>query len=530
MDFKGIIRRRKGIFLVTFLMIILIVSAIAVYLPPIYSAEATIVIENQEIPEEYVKSTITTYVNERLHNIEQRVMSRDKLMEIIHTYGLYPEMDSTAEMVDKMRKAIQLRPIDIQISDKQSGRQMMITTAFILSYEGSDPVSVEKVTNLLADLFIKEDKQAREQMAGTTTGFFEKELKGLKQEVLRHEKKISEFKIENIEKLPGSTTINLQAISRLELDLDRIDTRVQTLRQKKILFQGQIANTEALMPVMTEDGKMASNPSERLKYLRLQLIRLQASLLPKHPDIKALKNEIAELEAQVGETDASVEKIRLLVSLQSQLAQSQAKLGKTHPDVVRLSKEVEILSNEVDQLGMAKIITQISDEKPDNPAYMNLKTQILITEEEIKAAYSERKKIEEKLEDYRKKLEMVPLVEEEYNKLTMDYENAKHKYNEILNKLLTAKISREMDMGQSGERFTITEQAVIPEAPSKPDRIKIILLGIVLGLGTGIALAALKEGLDHSVKSADDIESITGVPVIGTISIFNPRIKKESIG
>lgn len=235
------------------------------------------------------------------------------------------------------------------------------------------------------------------------------------------------------------------------------------------------------------------NPAERLKGLRLKLLSLQSTLSEKHPDIKNLKREIEELEAQVGESDDAVLKIKRLNESENQLAVLRSRLGAKHPDVIRLTKEVETLSQEVDELSTEKARLDVGENKPDNPAYINLMTQIVSTQLEIKGLIQDRQKIKQKLDEYRSKIEATPIVEKEYNELTRDYENAKRKYNEIMNRLQEATVSQGMEESQRGERFTITEPAYLPEKPYKPNRIAIILLGFVLAFGTSIGFSAIRK-------------------------------------
>jgi uncharacterized protein involved in exopolysaccharide biosynthesis len=520
-DLKGIFRRRKGIFLKTFLIIFLVICGIAFYLPPIYRSEATILTENQEIPKEYVQSTVTDYVSERMQIISQQVMRTDRLIDIIKENKLYPDLNSTGEKLRQIKKDVLLTPVEVSLVDERTGRPLKATTAFTLSYDSKDPQTAQKVADLISGLYIEEDVRRREKSATSTTEFFEKELENLKREISKNEEKISRFKTENIDKLPGSIATILQTIGRYEQEIDRINTTIRTLREKKIYLEGQIASVDPLMPVITSEGKIASNPSERLKTLRVQLIQLQSNLSDKHPDIKALKSEIAELEAQVGgNPDTSLEKVKRLQAVQSQLVQMKGELGENHPDVVKLSREADALSREVQRLGSANRARQLSEQKPDNPAYLTLKAQIYAADSEIAALLDERNRIEEQLRENRRKAAAAPMVEEEYNKLTLDYESANNKYQELLSKFMTAKIAQQVDLSEQGERFTISQPANLPDKPFKPNRLAIILVGLILGLGAALGLAALQENLDHSVRSADDVESIIGSPVIATVSLF----------
>jgi succinoglycan biosynthesis transport protein ExoP len=527
-DVMGIIRRRKGIFLTSFFIIFLTCLGIALYLPSVYRAESTIVIENQDIPEDFVRSTITTYINERLYMLQQQILSREEVLKLVNKYNLYETMDSTTEKVLRMREDIKLQTIDTAVLDERTGRAKTVTVAFKLSYEGQDPQMVVQVAGELANFFVEQDIRSKAELSGTTTNFFEKELGNLKKEISAYEAEISRFKAKNIDMLPGSIGVKQQKIAYLNQELERINTRIRTLREKNIYLEAQILNVNPLSPVVSEEGKLTKNPVDRLKYLRLQLIRMRASLSPKHPDIKALKREIAELEGQGGDTNTSAEKIKLLKQMRDDLANKKNKLGDSHPDVIRITKEVELLAKDVDRMETGSaMITRLADEKPDNPAYMNLKAQIVAADAEIKSLEEERRRKEQELEENRNKVEMIPLVEEEYNALTLNYESAKQKYNDIRNKLFAANISRQMDVNESGERFEIVEPAYLPEKPYKPNRVAIILFGLVLGLFTALSLAALQEGRDRSIKSSDEIEAIVGVPVIATVSFFESDQQKR---
>lgn len=527
---KGLLRRRKKGFLIPFLLIFLLASVIAFVLPPIYKSESKILIEGQQIPEEYVKTTITSFVEERLQSIEQQIMSRNKLLDIINQFGLYQEMKdkrTTEEILAKMRKSIALKTISASIMNKRTGRANAATVAFTLSYEGEEPAKVQRVANALASLFLEEDLKRRTELATGTTDFLEQEAENIKDQIQLLENKIRAFKGEHIGELPEHNIVNLQGYERLERELDRIDTNINALEERRVYLQGQLAQVEPLTPVMIEGEKTMMNPKERLKRLRLELFSLQSTLSDKHPDIRKLKREISELEAQVGETDDSVEKVRRLSELTGELAALRGKLGPKHPDVVKLSREVDMLANEVETLHTERATRAFSEEKPDNPLYINLMTQIASAEMQLKGYRENRNRVEKELREYQRKIENAPLVEQEYIELTRGYESAKLKYNEITSKLLTARVASGMEQTQRGERFTVIDPAGLPEKPYKPNRLAIVLVGFVLALGAGAGLAAAGEAMDHSIKTADEINEITGAPVFSSVPLMESDIERR---
>ena len=520
---KGIIRRRKKVFFLTFIFIFPLVGVIAFLLPPVYLSESTILVEAQQIPQDYVKSTITAYVEERLQVITRQIMTRAKLLRIINQFNLYQEMrdrNPVEMIITKMRKDIKLETIHAQGKDRGGGQPGATTIAFTISYEGKDPSTVQKVTSSLASLYLEEELKTKERLASTTTIFFQEELASLKKQLSVYESRISKFKEAHIGELPEHNNMNLQRLDRLERELDQVKMQANSIEERKVYLKGQIASVDPLVPVVIEGEKIAMNPKERLKRLHLQLISLQSSLSEKHPDIKKLKNEIKELEAQVGNSDDSVAKVRMLSELKGELAAKQGKLGPKHPDVIKLSKQVGMLSKEVDELLTEKAMTEVAEEKPDSAVYINLMTQIAGADIQIKALLKQRKDIAQEIKKYQIKLESAPVIEKEYNELTREYENAKRKYDDLLSKRMEAKIAQGMEETQRGERFTIIDPAQLPEKPYKPNRMMIVLLGFVLALGAGGALCAAQEGLDNTVKTADELSAVMGVPVFSEILLI----------
>ncbi len=155
--------------------------------------------------------------------------------------------------------------------------------------------------------------------------------------------------------------------------------------------------------------------------------------------------------------------------------------------------------------------------EPENPAYISLTTQIKGAEADIASLRSQQAGLREKLQMYRGRLEEAPKVEQEYLALTRDYQNASQKHQEVMNKILEARISEGMEEGQKGEKFTLIDPASFPEKPVSPKRWLIFLAGVIMSLGAGFGTVALAEHLDHSVKTSDELARLTGLPVLGSI-------------
>lgn len=528
-DVKSFVRRRKKSFLVVFTIIFISSVILAFTLPPIYRGETNIFIEEQQIPESFVGSTITTYAEERLNIIKQQVFSGDRLKNVIETFNLYPEIrekHGMAEAIAEMREAIGMETRSASYTNPRTGKTISAAIAFVLYYEGRDPETVQKITNVLSDLFLEEDYRIKEKMTTATTGFLSTESEALKEQLQVYEQRISEFKLTHFGELPEHESVNLASIGRLEREYERVNLQIRDLQDRKIILEGQLATVDPLLPVQVDGENVARNPAERLKYLRLKLISLQSVLHDTHPDMNKLKREIKELENQVGVTVDYQEELKRLETLRTDLAAMEGRYGSKHPDVIKLKKEIKILENSIDGKIDSGRTRSIAKQVPDNPVYINLDTQISSIEASIYNLMDDRKKIQEDLDLYRQRIEKSPLVEKEYNELTRDYNTKKAKYDEVMKNLMAANVAKGVEEGQHGQRFEIKNYAYLPGKPYKPNRLAIILLGFVLASGLGIGLASLQEFFDNSIKTEKELNKLFGLPVLSVISKVETRKEK----
>ena len=518
---KGIFRRRYQIFLISFFVILITGGIIAIVWPPAYVSTAVILIENQKIPQEYVQTTITSFVEERLAGITQQVMSRSRLEGIINEFGLYQDMldkYSMDEIIEEMRDNIHFEQMTAPVIDRRTGRPTEATIYFTLSFEGKDPGKVQKVANVLSNLYLELNLKQREKAASTTTDFLKAELERLQEEMNSYEEKISAFKAEHIGELPEYSASNLQALNQLDTQLERLNAQINSLEERKILLEGQLAVTDPLMPIQTADGKSMMNPGDRLKYLRMELIAMGSRLSKEHPDYVRLQEEIEELEKHSGSAGSFTDGVKRLEALKTELAETKGQMGEKHPEVVRLKSEIETLQKQINEGALGKASEKNEALTPDNPSYINLMTQINSTDNEVKNLEKQKKILEAQVLDYKKMIAITPVIEREYNKLMLDNAMAKQKYTELSSKYNSAEVAQGMERSDSAESFEIIDSPQRPEKPDSPNRVAILLITLVLALGAGTGISAIVENLDDSVKSPEALQKLTGVPVMAAIN------------
>jgi len=472
-EIMDILKRRKKVFVVTALSVLVIAIAVSILWPPVYRSTSTILIEEQEMPREFVATTVTSYAEQRLQNINQRIMSTSRLLEIVNRFNLYEDMRKTAmveEVVARLRKDIKFETMSAEVMDRRTGRQTAITIAFTVSYEGRNPETVQAVATVLSSLYLQENLSQREEHTAGVSKFLQDETKDLQDQLAALDGKIASFKGKHMGSLPELLQVNLQSLDRADRDLIQLKDQLRTLREKESYLATQLANipTEA-----------ANQDKVLLKELKTRLVQLESKFSDKYPDVIKTKREIAELEERI-----------------------EKKSG-------------------VDQ-GKGKSRFAPVDQS-DNQAYVTLASQLAGTRSDIESVQRQVKDAEKKRAEYQGRIEASPRVDETYKALLVERNNVQAKFDDLTKKSMEAKVAQGLEKGQMGERFTLIDPARLPEKPVKPNRLAIILIGFILGIGAGVGLMALQEARDESVRDAHALEAMTGVQVLGTIPAILTR-------
>lgn len=530
-DIRGylaIFKKRKRYFFIPFVALFIAVASIAFLLPSIYESSSTILIEEQQIPEDFVRSTVTGFADERIESLTQQILSRSRLWEIIEQFKLYPELKekyTREEILAKMRADIKLDTISAEIAG-QGGKKrpgaarqpsppgQAITIAFSVAYRGRTPEMVQKVAGTLASSYLEQNLKMREAQAKTTTQFLEAESRELRERIQTIGGKIATFKNEHEGIQPELQQFNMTQADRLDLETKQIDNQIRAAEDRRIYLEGQLATVKPDSPIISSSGERVMDPQTRLRALQVSLADLQSKFSDDYPDIRKVKREMAELEKLVGQQGGGASLQRQKLSqLKADLAQKQGKYSSEHPDVRKLKSEIARLEQQPEK---AEPVKPMAD--AENPAYVTLATQIESAKNEVASLQRQRQSLKDKARMFNQRLEETPKLEQEYLALQRDYTNATAKYQEVMNKIMEARISEGMEEHQKGEKFTLIDPASYPEKPVSPKRPLIILTGFILSMAAGLGTVALAEQMDHSLQNADELASFTNLPVLGSIT------------
>jgi polysaccharide chain length determinant protein (PEP-CTERM system associated) len=471
-DALQVIGRRIWILLLPLAVISAATAVIARLLPDKYKSETLILVVPQQVPESYVRSTVTTRIEDRLQSIAQQILSRTRLERIIQDFDLYQNERRTGMMedvVEGMRK-------DINI-------QVVKGDAFRVTYSGTEPRTVMRVTERLASLFIEENLHDREVLADGTNQFLEAQLEDARRRLIEQERKLEEYRRQHSGELPSQLESNMQAIQNAQLQIQSSVESQNRDRDRQLLLHRQIADLEQQTPTdnstiqLTDlDGDIpGATPAQQLAAARAGLAALQRRYKPEHPDVVRMQRVIAELEAKFG-ADADDPEKRI-----------------TPAEAARRGR-LKDLQADLDQVNR----------------------QIALKE-------SEEQRLRGVIAAYQKRVDSVPTRESELTELTRDYTTLRDMYGSLLAKKEESGIAANLERRQIGEQFKLLDPARLAEKPYSPNRVAISLAGMAGGLAAGLMLIAFLEYRDASFSSDDEISSVLSLPVLATVPFMQSQ-------
>ncbi len=457
-DYWEIFLRRRWWFLGTALLASSVVFGVSMKLTRIYRSETLILVEPQKVPQDFVKSTISGDVTDRLQTISQEILSRTRLQHIIDQFGLYQEQakkNSREEIVELMR-----RDITVEIVADSRVREHAVG-GFRISYMGRDPQLVQQVTREIASLFIEENLKVREQQAEGTNEFLEDELKKAREHLQEQEEKIRKFKAEHMGSLPEQEQSNLSVMAQMQAMLQSNGDALARAQQQETYLKSLLEAMQKTRPVAAKSALELDLDSKRT-----ELVAAEQKYKPTHPDVIRLRSEVKALETRVAET-----------------RKTEGASGTDSPDQIN--------------------------------------SQLAGLETEIKGRNARQTEIEGKIRALQGRVEVLPMVEQQFAEINRDYLISKADYESLLQKKNASAMSAEMERRAKGEQFRILDPASFPEKPYKPDLLQLNLLGVLGGLMLGGILGLVMESRDRSLHSERDLAYALSLPVLATM----PRVR-----
>ncbi|WP_460139566.1 GumC family protein [Pseudomonas sp. S2_E01] len=462
-DYLAIVKHHALLIILSVTAILGVCLAVALSLPPTYESSGTILVESQQISPDLVGPNNNTFADERIEVIRQRVMTREHLEGIINKYNLFTSQSrqlTLSEKIEEMRNSITVSLVSADVKGRGE-----VTIAFRLGFEHRQPDIANKVANELVTLFLDENIKQRTERASETTEFLTQEADKLRVELETLENRLADFKQAHSNALPEHQELRMNMLTRAETELKEVDRDYKSAREEMRFNELELSAANSGLASAPGVGGAAAAQPQDLGSLKAEYARLMSLYTEAHPDVRAVKRKIAALEAQ-------------------------GSSGKALPASMDVAKA---------------------------------QARISASEARIQSLADQKQQILKKISTYEAQILETPQVERGLVTLMRDHENARKKYEEIRTKEMSAKISESLEQENKAERFVLLESPLMPERPIKPNRKKVVAMGLVLApVGAG-ALVMLLELINPRVRGTEALASVLGKRVLVSIPYIHTR-------
>jgi polysaccharide biosynthesis transport protein len=455
--------RRKLLALVVFAVMLAAAVTVALALPGVYRSTATVLVTRQEMPGPTSRAAIAGELEARLNTISEELLSRVRLTDLMNRFDLYPALRGGGDderAVERMKRDVKL---ELKGLDTQTAGRAT-TIAFAVSYLGREPATVARVTNELASSYVTENLKLRERQAADAVEDVKRQVADAQARLAEQEKRINEFKRRNIGQLPEQVAANLAMLERLNAQLALNNHNQIRAMERRAMFDRRPG--DAGLPV-------AASPEEamalRLGQLKQDLAKLRRTYSEKYPDVIALRTDIAETERALTEMGAA---------------------GRARPAGASTAAPAGV-TREVDT--------------------------------EIAALKTEEQQLRRAIASYQGRVEIAPEREAEIGELSRDHRATKEVYDLALKRYADALAAEDRERHRAGEEFRILEQAVPGREPVIPNRLKLLLVGLMVSIAAAGVAVVLAEQVDTSFHGLDDLRSFTKLPVLANIPTITTR-------
>jgi polysaccharide chain length determinant protein (PEP-CTERM system associated) len=494
-DAIAILRKRWPVFLLLAIVGAGIGWETARVLPKRYLSQTVVLVEQPQVPGDYVKPIVIETVNQRLASMQQEILSRSRLEPIIKKLGLYAEDVDRAPMdnlVARLQKTIDVTPIRPMAETQSEG-----LPGFTVGVTFGEPHMAQQIASEITSMFMEANSRARQQTVAETSDFLAAQLDQAKAKLNEQDAKLADFQRRYIGTLPDDEHTNLSVLTGLTSQLDATTQALSRAQQDKSFTESMLAQQVATWQEKQSGQNTDPDALElQLNALQGQLAVLRSKYTDDYPDVIKVKNDLINLQKRIADS--------------SQQSQAEPAKPPAEPSQIQQS-----------QAGPA----QLPAKAPAEPSQIQaLRTQIHQHDAEIKERTAQQDELQQQIKNYQARVQSSPAVEQEYKALTRDYQTALDFYNDLLRKRDQSAMATDLEKRQEGEQFQVLDAANLPTSPSFPNVPLFISGGAAGGLGLAMGLFLVIELIDNTLRNEKEVESLLHLPVLAML----PAIKAVS--
>ena len=470
-EYLDILLRRRKWFIAPFALCVVGGVALATLLPATYRSSARIGIEAPAVSPDLVSGRTGLGREERLRALSQQLRSPSVLERVAREERLVTDRPLD-QVVQSLIQRIKVE-VPTPIARSQTEPEL---DSFDIVYLDHAPERTQRVAEKLAQVFVEEHSRSREVQAEDTTEFLSVQQRAAQDKIADLEKRLRTAKETHMGKLPEQTLANLQTVSGMRSQLEatsgnlrsELDRLNMTDRQLQLLKEGAYSAPPA-------SGGPPTTPQQRVVLLQRALDQARSQYTDKHPEVQMLEEQLKS-------------------------ARADAAAVRSQPESAR---------------------QETLNADPNYQQVVAERNQTLLR---IKALQRTEAQLTSDIARYQQRVEAAPMVEQELASLTREYDFEKENLRQLSEKHAAATLQEQVARTRGGERFSVLNHAYLPASPDSPNRPRLLLMALALGLALGGVSAFGREFLDRSIRDARKLQDEFDVPVLAEI----PRIHEAA--
>ena len=196
------------------------------------------------------------------------------------------------------------------------------------------------------------------------------------------------------------------------------------------------------------------------------------------------------------------------------LVAARTQWTEDHPEIQRMLRESDELEARLQEAERRMV-----GERQERSRAASLVTQL---QEELA-------ELQQQSRMYQRRLDNTPRWAHELAALQREYEVASAKYQSVLSRKVEAEIAQEMEARSADSMFNVISPALVPSAPSRPDRLSGVLVGALLALGAGVVVGVLRDLSDESLRSLAEVRDQLPLPVLAVVPSLGGKVPRRRV-
>ncbi len=466
------LKRRWPTAVATFGLVSVLATLVACLQQPEYEAQGKLLLKIS-------RTSSLTGVGQELGELDPPLAAKSSPLnteiEIIHSVPLVQKAISVLNLKDQNGA-----PLDPQTIIKQQldVKNIGATDVLVISYKSNDSTQAAAVVNTLMNLYIARNLLANRTEAVTASKFIAEQLPIAEASVSQVEAALRQFKENNqVIALDEEAKSAVKIIEELEnkikqtqADLADATTRSANLQQKV-----GMTSREALAINSLNQSSGVQKVLEEFQQVESQLAVQQNRFLDNDPTIIDLKQQRASL------TTLLHKRIQQVLGTHTQVSDRNLQIGESKQKLIE-----DLAAMEGTRLALNSRLASLS-----------------------KAQSS-----------FKKRLNILPKLEQEQRELQRRLAAAQSTYQNLLQKFQEVRLAE----NQNTDNTTIVEKALVPKKASIRKPALIVILGILLGIFLSTIAVVILEITDKSIKSLQEVRKLFGYTVMGNIPHFGEKV------